>query len=212
MFSKRGKLISLNKEEKSINFLVQGKEFECRSSVYYPSEDSYLLLKSVKIKAGETVIDAGCGSGIQSMNALMKGAGKVTALDVNEEALECTLKNAEKLNSESKITAIKSDLFENCSEKADVIIFNPPYVPSDEIKYEALDGGQKGREVLDRFIEQFPKHLKENGRCYFLQTDINGFAETEEKLGKAGFELRTAGKEKGFFEELIVYEARKKRV
>jgi len=184
--------------------------FSCPKSVYYPSEDSYFLAENVATKKNAVVIDVGCGSGIQSLNTLINGASKAIALDLNEDALKATKENCEKAGFMGKIETIKSDLFENCSKKkADAIIFNPPYVVSDEVKYVDLDGGKKGRETLDVFLEEFPMHLKENGECFFLQTNLNGEAETEKKLGDRGFTFEIVARKGGFFEELIVYRAKK---
>ncbi len=184
--------------------------FACPAGVYFPSEDSYFLAESVKIRKGCSVADVGCGSGIQSLNALMKGAAKIVALDINGEAAKITVRNCEKAGFSGKIVARKSDLFEKFRGKADCIIFNPPYVESEGIDYADLDGGRKGREVLDKFLGQMPERLDKDGVCFFLQTDLNGHAETERKLRGAGMGFRIIAKKRGFFEELAVYECRKK--
>jgi len=193
-------------KQNNTKFFFRANYFDCPKDVYFPSEDSYFLAENISIEKNKTVIDVGCGSGIQSLNALMQGASKVVALDLNEKAIEATKKNCKKENFGEEIQTLKSNLFENYSgEKADVIIFNPPYIVTDEIKYIDLDGGKNGRETLNRFLEQFPKHLKKGGMCYFIQTDINGYRQTEKTLRKNGFRFNIIAKKKGFFEELAVY-------
>ena len=96
-------------------------------------------------------------------------------------------------------------------EKADIIIFNPPYLESDDYKHADLDGGKKGREILDRFLEQMPLYLKKNGKCFFLQTDLNGHAETEKLLKAKGMKFKIIARKKGFFEELCIYEAARQK-
>ena len=49
----------------------------------------------------------------------------------------------------------------------------------------------------------------ESERIRFLQTDHNGFAQTENKLAKMGFAAEIAARRRGFFEELVVYRCRK---
>ncbi|PIN84794.1 MAG: hypothetical protein COV47_05570 [Candidatus Diapherotrites archaeon CG11_big_fil_rev_8_21_14_0_20_37_9] len=188
-----------------IRFLFKGKTYHIEDKIYFPSEDSYFLAENVKIKKGETVIDMGCGSGIQSLNCLAQGASKVTAIDINKKAVETTKKNCETAGYAEKITAIKSDLFSECGENADVIIFNPPYVATDNVKYVELDGGKNGREILDRFLDEMPNYLKQKGRCIFLQTNINGYEETMTKLQKKGFECAIIARRNDFFEELAVF-------
>ena len=180
--------------------------YDCPLDVYSPSEDSYFLSENVKIKKGAIVADVGCGSGIQSLNALSHGALKVYAIDLNQSALDCTVANCKTAGHSGKIIPVKSDLFAHFSEKVDCIIFNPPYVESSKLKYAELDGGKRGREVLDRFLAQMPAHLKEGGVCFFLQTELNGHEKTQKILQKAGLEFRIVAKKRGFFEELAVYE------
>ena len=193
-------------------FFFRGKYFECPESVYFPSEDSYFLAENISAGKNLSAIDVGCGSGIQSLNLLMNGAAKVIALDINKEAAEATLKNSVSAGFKGKVEARFSDMFENCPEKADIIVFNPPYVVSEGIKFKDLDGGRKGREVLDRFIEGFPRHLNMGGKSFFLQTDINGFAETKEKLMEKGLEFGIAARKRTFFEEMAVYRCRLKKL
>ncbi len=205
------------------------KEFACPEGVYFPSEDSFLLSQSARIRDGQTAIDVGCGSGIQSLGLLLGGAAKVIALDINEEALAATEANCRAAGFGGKIEARKSDLFAACPEKADIVVFNPPYVETrggktrkndgarnshganGMAKFPDLDGGAKGREVLDRFLAQVPAHLNEGGVCYFLQTDLNGYAQTGKILEGLGLEFEVVGRKRIFFEELAVFRAKKSR-
>ena len=117
-------------------FFFNKQYFDCKKSTYYPSEDSYFLAENTPNLKNKTAVDMGCGAGIQSLNLLFNsGCSKVTAIDINEEALKITKSNCEKAGFEDKIETIKSDLFENFNGTCDVIVFNPPYVPSDEKKY-----------------------------------------------------------------------------
>ncbi len=189
-------------------------QFRCPATVYPPSEDSYLLAGSVKGAKGKSAIDVGCGNGIQSLNLLFLGAAKVIALDINEYALRATEMNCKAAGFGNKIDARKSDLFSACPEKADIIVFNPPYIETSQEEVDAsgkkyrfadLDGGKRGREILDRFLHEMPTHLNKGGMCYFLQTGLNGYAQTEKILKRLGLGFEIAGRKKIFFEELAVY-------
>ncbi len=183
---------------------------ECPEGVYFPSEDSYFLAENVSVQKGSVVFDVGCGSGIQGINALLQGASKVFGFDVGAKALETAQKNCENAGFAGKFFPVQSDLFEKCAWKADAIIFNPPYLESEGIKFADLEGGKKGREVLDRFLGEFPKFLTENGKCFFLQTDLNGYRQTIGKLEGEGFVAEIAARKRGFFEELAVFCTRKR--
>ena len=73
----------------------------------------------------------------------------------------------------SKIDFYPSDLFTALNENArfDLILFNAPYLPSEEGEEEtwigrSWAGGANGRQVVDRFISQVPSHLKPAGGFY----------------------------------------------
>ncbi len=174
--------------------------------VYFPREDSFLLAETVKVKTDSKVLDLGCGTGLIGLIAAKQKA-KVLCTDINLEAVELAERNAEKNHLEIK--AKKSDLFSEIKEKFDFIFFNPPYLPKEGTKKDllekALDGGEKGREIIDRFIPEIRNHLKENGKCFFLQSSLNEIKETEKKMEKKGLKFNIKKRKKLFFEELIVF-------
>src|SRR3989344_1100944 len=131
--------------------------------LYKPREDSYLLAKYVKKHAFGRVLDIGTGSGIQAITAAkLKKVKSVLAVDIQEDIIEqCRTSIKSK-----KISFRQSDLFENVPEKPgfDKIIFNPPYLPEDvTLKDITVEGGKKGYEVLERFLEAVSGYLKQNG-------------------------------------------------
>ncbi|MEM4326953.1 MAG: methyltransferase [Candidatus Diapherotrites archaeon] len=191
--------------QKSKSFFLNGFVFSCPSNVYFPSDDSYLLVSSIKDCKNLFALDVGCGSGIQTLNLLQRGAKKVLAIDVNEECLKVTLENCRKIGFDDKVIVRQSNLFSSVPEIFDLIVFNPPYVPSEKIRFVDVDGGKRGREVLDEFLTEFPLHLSKNGKCYFLQSNLNGFRETERILESFGFYWKVVSEIKLFFEKLSVY-------
>ncbi len=162
--------------------------------VYPPREDTKLILSVLGdyIKPGILVLDMGTGSGIIGRFAKELGA-EVLAVDINPQAV----REARKLG----LKAIQSDLFQNVTGKFDLVVFNPPYLElsPEELKGEpielALHGGKKGREILDRFLDQVGKFLKEGGKVIFLQSERNGIRETEDRLKRNGFNFRILKRE-----------------
>ena len=127
--------------------------------VYEPREDSWLLEKYVKKFARGDVLEIGIGSGVQVLAALPK-ADSVLGVDVNPRAVELCQKKIES----KKARFLVSDLFANVKGKFDVIIFNAPYLPSEEgYEDKALDGGQEGYEIVGRFLKDAKKFLKDGG-------------------------------------------------
>ena len=126
---------------------------------------------------GANVLDMCTGSGAIAIAVCkeLEKAGKkaqVTATDISAEALALAQENA--AENEAEITFIQSDLFANIEGKFDVIITNPPYIPTAEIEnlqrevrdYEprlALDGGVDGMDIYRRIAEEAMSHLKKGG-------------------------------------------------
>lgn len=70
--------------------------------------------------AGKTVVDIGCGSGILSVAAMKLGAKKVYALDISNDALEHTQKNAQR----NHVSVKTSKLLETIPEDNLLILMN----------------------------------------------------------------------------------------
>ncbi|MFA5126265.1 MAG: HemK2/MTQ2 family protein methyltransferase [archaeon] len=184
--------------------------------VYSPAEDSWLLEECILKEnlKGKKCLDLGTGSGIQSIAMLKAGAEKVLAVDINSFALKEARKNIGgfiKENKKSKTQFVghilgvqKSDLFSSIKLKFDFIAFNPPYVPSDEVKWVDLDGGENGRVVIDRFLPQVKTYLNKNAFALLLVSSLNKPNEIKKALEKLSFSVKVVGRKKLFFEELLV--------
>jgi len=172
------------------------RRFSVRSDVYKPSDDSFLLAKHVPRFSKGSVLDVGTGCGIQAIAAAKK-AKSVLAIDISDSALECAKENATAAGLEKKIEFKKSDLFSKLlpSEKFDLIIFNPPYLPTTKtqatrgILDAAWNGGKDGRKVIGRFLREFPHHLAPGGSLLILHCDLADTGKTIRKLKSAGFSV-----------------------
>ena len=173
--------------------------------VYEPKEDSFLLRESIMKEnlVGKKCLDLGCGSGLQGIAMHKVGSKNIFCVDINYKALLSTQKNM--LDIKNFIKFIESDLFSSLKgEIFDFIAFNPPYVPSDEIKWKDLDGGKNGSEIIDKFLSQFLGHLSSNGVCLLLISSLNNKEKIISKLKKMGLFVEIVASKKLFFEELFV--------
>ncbi|WP_456420686.1 HemK2/MTQ2 family protein methyltransferase [Thermococcus sp.] len=177
--------------------------------VYEPAEDTFLLAETVNVEPGETALDMGTGTGLIAL-IMARKADFVIGVDINPKAIELARRNAE-LNGIRNVEFRVSDLFENVSGKFDVITFNAPYLPGKPegpIDF-ALVGGETGREVIDRFIDEVPRYLEEKGRVYLVQSSITGIDETLWRFEKAGLRADVVAKRHVFFEDIVVVQARR---
>jgi len=174
-------------------------KIEVDEGVYPPSEDSYLLLQYLDI-GKEKMLEIGTGTGIIALHAAKKGAD-VTAVDKNGKAVSNALRNA-KANG-INMTVKQSDLFSNVDGRFDVIVFNPPYLPSEETE-EAWEGGREGIEIAERFLSEAPEHLNPGGRIYMVLSTLGNVKKlVDEFFPPLIFE--EIGRLPLFFEKLVVY-------
>ena len=172
--------------------------------VYEPCEDSFLLAQAALsiIKNSEKILEVGCGSGIISASIKNKTKARITGVDINPYAAKCTKENG--------VETIRGDLLSCIKGKFDIIIFNPPYLPTNDEERTsdwinvALDGGNDGREIINRFLVEACDHLAENGRILMLVSSFTGIEEVKSRMISLGYYVEEISKERYNFEELLV--------
>ncbi len=179
---------------------------EVLPEVYEPAEDTYLLLKAARkeVRPTDTVLEVGTGCGLIA-KILSKRARCVLATDINPHAVV----NA-RLNG---VNAIEADLFGDLDYKFDLVVFNPPYLPtesdvSDDWYAKALDGGATGREAVLAFISRVRNHLTPHGRALVLVSSHTGYNAVVESMRSTFKIVKTVAKQKCFFETLHVVAGR----
>ena len=125
-----------------------------------------------------TVLDFGTGSGCLAIALASKcPAVEVYAIDISPEALALARQNAARHGVAERIRFLQGDGFAAAPEGAqfDLIISNPPYIPSGEIAllqaevrdydpHRALDGGVDGLDYGRRLAVECASFLKPHGR------------------------------------------------
>ena len=152
-----------------------GKTIKVDSRVLIPRpETEELVYNAIKcINENSIVLDLCTGSGAIAIVVKAETNATVDAVDVSEDALTVARENARINNVD--VSFIKSDLFDALDEnkKYDLIVSNPPYIKTEDIKslarevsYEpsiALDGGYDGLDFYRRIAEKAPSYLAPEG-------------------------------------------------
>ena len=131
-----------------------------------------LLLKMGKPFA--RILDIGTGSGCiaLSLASALPGA-EVMATDLSQDALGLARENTDALELSERVKFFHGDLFADADGRFDLIVANLPYIPRAEVPtlqrevqhdpVSALDGGERGTEIIERLFDQAPSRLNPGG-------------------------------------------------
>lgn len=177
------------KNNKPIHYIIgqrdfYGYDFLVDEHVLIPRSDTEILVENaINIlthkKRDLKGLEIGVGSGIISIILLKKLKNlNMTAIDINDFAIDISKKNADNLCVADRLKLIKSDLFENVKGKYDFIISNPPYIDEKDMSslpekvknYEpcsALDGRKNGMYFYDEIIKNGRAFLNDNFHIFF---------------------------------------------
>ena len=168
-----------------------GLEFYVDGRVLVPRQDTEILVEEAvkRLGRGQKVLDMCTGSGCILLSVMgMKRCRFGHGADLSEQALLVARENEDRVRrqadsrclsqDEPKISWIKSDLFENIHDRYDIIVSNPPYIPSQQIEtlmpevkshepVMALDGREDGLEFYRRIVQDAPGYLNPGGMLFF---------------------------------------------
>lgn len=171
--------------------------------VYSPAEDTSLLLGSAlkEARPDDMVLELGCGMAVISRE-LAKAVRSVLATDINPHALKAARA--------AGLQAVRADLFRGIKGRFDLVIFNPPYLPTEPGEREpgwinhALDGGPTGTDTIERFLAGLDLHLTKGGRSLLLISSLTGTGTVRKMAEESGFSVEIVAAERYFFEEILV--------
>ncbi|CAM6110537.1 unnamed protein product [Calypogeia fissa] len=177
--------------------------------VYEPCDDSFALVDALladKVNLVERqpnfCLEVGCGSGyVITSLALLMGSecnAHFLATDINEAAAQVTCQTlaAHGVEADVVVTNLVAGLEKRVSGAIDVLVFNPPYVPTseDEVGMAGLisswAGGHRGRTVIDRMLAIVDELLSSKGLFYLLTLTANNPGEICQIMQKKGFASR----------------------
>ena len=156
-----------------------GLKFKVTPDVLIPRQDTETLVEEVmrNLYDGMHILDMCTGSGCILLSLLRYSNDCVgVGCDLSEKALRVARENARELSLTAEF--VQSDLFENVCGKYEIIVSNPPYIPSREIPYLmeevkdhdpllALDGREDGLYFYREIIKRAGKYLHPGGMLFF---------------------------------------------
>ena len=170
---------------KPIAYLIGKKsfwkyEFEISEDVLIPRPDTETIIEQVlritRKKSKLKVLDIGVGSGCIILTILKEkpdfhGIG----VDLSQKCIDISKINARKLGINNRVKFYKSDIDNFKMGKYDLIISNPPYIKTFDLKYlerdvidfeptNALNGGLDGLSGIKKVINNSTKLIKKNGK------------------------------------------------
>ncbi|KAL5773781.1 hypothetical protein ACOSQ2_013705 [Xanthoceras sorbifolium] len=178
--------------------------------VYEPCDDSFALVDALladRINLLEhrptLCMEVGCGSGyVIASLALMLGQEvpgvQYIATDTNPHAVEVTRETLEAhgVHAELINTYIASGLEKRLAGLVDVMVVNPPYVPTpeDEVGREGIAsawaGGENGRSVIDKILPIAEKLLSRKGWLYMVTLTTNNPSQICLQMREKGYASR----------------------
>ncbi|XP_022722385.1 hemK methyltransferase family member 2-like [Durio zibethinus] len=178
--------------------------------VYEPCDDSFALVdalladrKNLLEHKPTLCMEVGCGSGyvITSLMLMLGEEGngaQFIATDINHHAIRVTQETMEAhgVHAELIHTDIASGLENRLAGSVDVMVVNPPYVPTpeDEVGQEGIAsawaGGENGRRVIDKILPIADKLLSKRGWLYMVTLTANNPSQICLQMRKKGYASR----------------------
>jgi release factor glutamine methyltransferase len=166
-----------------------------------PRPETELIVEAVIARSDvstERILDLGTGSGCILISLLyeLKNATGV-GVDINQGALDIAKINASQNGVSERTTFVESNWGENLKEQFDIIVSNPPYIPTTDIEelektvkdydpHLALDGGADGLDCY-RLIAKNMKHLLKEDGFFLFEIGQGQRRQVEEILKHEGF-------------------------
>ena len=209
------KLVHERATRKPIAYLLKKKsfwnsEFYVNKNTLIPRPDTEIILEQIlkftKNKNYLNILDIGVGSGCILLSVLKERKNFYgTGIDISRNSLDICKMNAKKLLLDRRVKFFKSDVDKFAIGKYDLIVSNPPYIKtsdlkyleSDVIKFEpklALDGGLDGLSVIRKVIKKSSELLKKNGK-FILEIGFDQKNKVIKLLNNKGFYINSTVKD-----------------
>jgi release factor glutamine methyltransferase len=166
-----------------IEYITKKVQFLDYQFVIYPGvfiprlETEYFieLIGTLNARTPTTILEIGTGCGAIAVSlAHMFPEAQIVATDISRTAIDNASENIRNYNLRERITLAQCDLFAGLTGQFDIIISNPPYIPTSRIpslpesvkNFEpicAIDGGYQGVQFIERLVRDGAQYVKPHG-------------------------------------------------
>jgi release factor glutamine methyltransferase len=175
--------------------------------MYAPSADTFLLADCIDNFSGKFALEIGIGTGYLTA-ILCKNYDYVIGTDIDFSSI---LYSKYYLASLRNKFLICCDVCEPVRFVFDLIVCNPPYLPSDDnIKDYTIYGGISGIETTLRVLQLYRSNLDDNGKIIYIKSSLSDTDKIDAFVKDNLLKERTLAVKKFFFETLEVCEITKK--
>ena len=209
------KLVDERATRKPIAYLLKKKsfwnsEFYVNKNTLIPRPDTEIILEQVlkftKNKNYLNILDIGVGSGCILLSILKERKNFYgTGIDISKKCLNISQINALNLKISSRLKLYKSDVDKFNLGKYDLVVSNPPYIKTFDLKYLerdvaefeprlALDGGLDGLTEIKKVIKSSARLIKKNGK-FILEIGFDQKNKVNNLLNKEGFYINSTQKD-----------------
>ena len=178
-------LLSQRSKGKPLAYLTKKKSFwkdifEITSDVLIPRPDTEIIIEEVleltKNKSNLRILDIGVGSGCILLSLLREKKNFTgVGIDISKKCIDLCRKNSFNLGLNERVKLFNSNVDNFNYGKYDLIVSNPPYIKSCDLKYldkdvvdfepiTALDGGTSGLSNILKVINKSSELVKINGK------------------------------------------------
>lgn len=184
-------LLARRKKREPLAYILGEREFwslpfTVTPAVLIPRPETEFLLEQALASARRQsiheglILDLCCGSGVIAIVLALELGRRVTAVDISSAALEVARANCHRHGVEEQVSLLQADLITAFPPRRafSLVVSNPPYVSRRDIqqdlepevaKFEphlALDGGERGLDVIQRIRDGLPAVMLSGGEVF----------------------------------------------
>ncbi|HFI0641864.1 TPA: class I SAM-dependent methyltransferase [Streptococcus suis] len=186
MYYEKNPTVAHDIHEIHVNLLDTPMSFMTDAGVFSKKMVDYgsqVLLKTLDLANGKTLLDVGCGYGPLGLTLAKVYDLDVTMIDVNSRALELAEKNAEKNGISA--TIFQSDVYEAVEGTFDYVISNPPIRAGKSVVHEVITGAKD--------------HLNTGGSLTIVIQKKQGAPSAKKRMEEVFGNCQILKKDKGYY-------------